>query len=394
MRILLVHNSYRSEHPSGEDMVVDQERQLLSDAGHVVDTYARHSDDIASMGLTRRAELPFRVVWSVEDEREFGRVLDADPPGVIHLHNPFPMISASILRAARRRRVPVVMTLHNYRLVCAAATFLRNGKPCVDCLGHSPLPAVLHGCYRGSRVATVPLATSIGLHKTLGTWVRGVSKFIVMSEFARDTMTTGGLPADRIEIKPHFIPHPATLERRNGDYALYLGRLSEEKGADLLIKAWDPSFGELLVVGDGPQRQSLEAMAASHGDSVRFLGSLQREDAVGMLAGARYLVNPSRVFETFGLSVVEAFAHGVPAIVPSQGVFPELVRPGENGLIFASGDPLSLREALQRLGDTAAVQRMGSAARSDYLARFTPERNLVRLEEIYTDAIATAPAHS
>ncbi|MFE4228299.1 glycosyltransferase family 4 protein [Arthrobacter sp. NPDC056886] len=388
MRVLLVHNRYRSDHPSGEDTVVEQERRLLEGAGHEVVEYTRRSDDIASMPATRKAELPLRVTWSLQDQAAMHAVLSKQPFDVIHLHNSFPLISPSILTSARQMSVPVVVTLHNYRLVCAAGTLLRDGQPCFKCLNGPPTPALVHACYRNSRLATAPLALSIGTHRALRTWQRGVDRFIVMSNFARGIMTQAGIPAEQISIKPHFIPAPAQVRAGTGSYGLYLGRLSVEKGVSTLIKAWDSSLGTLMIAGDGPLRRELEEEAAEHGSSIRFVGSLDRADALDLLLNARYLVNPSRAFETFGLSVVEAFAHGVPAVVPSQGVFPELVRDGENGFTFEPGNALSLRAALLKINDPAVSLRTGAIARQDYLSLFTPASNLSALVAIYDDVIA------
>lgn len=369
-------------------MVVDQERRLLEDAGHEVAEYVRRSDDISGMSAARKAELPLRVTWSLQDQMAMKNELRRRKFDVIHLHNSFPLISPSILAAARQSHVPVVATLHNYRLVCAAGTLLRDGLPCFECLRGSPLPALTHSCYRDSRLATAPLAFSIGTHRALGTWQRGVDRFIVMSKFAQGIMMEAGLPAEQITIKPHFIPFPARVREGPGSYGLYLGRLSVEKGVSTLIEAWDPSLGTLMIAGDGPLRRELEEQAAEHGESVRFLGSLDRSAALGLLLNARYLVNSSRAFETFGLSVVEAFAHGVPAVVPNQGVFPELVRDGENGFTFDPGDPLSLRRALHEINDPAVSVRAGSIARQDYNSHFTPSNSLSALEKIYSGAIA------
>ncbi|MEC5190382.1 MULTISPECIES: glycosyltransferase family 4 protein [unclassified Arthrobacter] len=369
-------------------MVVEQERKLLKDGGHEVAEYIRRSDDISGMSVARKAELPLRVTWSLQDQIAMMNELRRQDFDVIHLHNSFPLISPSILAAARQSRVPVVATLHNYRLVCAAGTLLRDGGPCFECLHGSPLPAITHACYRDSRVATAPLALSIGAHRALGTWQRGVERFIVMSKFAQGIMTEAGLPAEKITIKPHFVPTPSRVREGEGTYGLYLGRLSVEKGVATLIEAWDPSLGTLMIAGDGPLRQKLEEQAAGHGNSVRFLGSLDRPAALELLLNARYLVSSSKAFETFGLSVVEAFAHGVPAVVPNQGVFPELVRHGQNGFTFQPGDPLSLRRALQEISDPAVSARLGAAARVDYLSHFTPTVNLNALEAIYGDVVA------
>lgn len=362
---------------------------MLRGNGHEVSTYAAHSDDIRRMPPLEKAAVPGRVIWSPKDRRGVDQVLAAGNTDVVHLHNPFPLISPSVLSAARKHRVPVVMTLHNYRLFCAAGTLLRDGVPCLDCLPRTPLPGLVHACYRDNRAATLPLAASIGVHRGLGTWVKGVARFIVMSDFAHGIMVQAGIPGDQISVKPHFIPAPKPPRPvPSSGHVLYLGRLSPEKGASVLIQAWRPSMGQLVIAGDGPLRAELEALAAPHGDSVRFVGALDRESAMDYVASARVLVNPSMAFETFGLSVAEAFAHGIPAVVPNRGVFPELVRAGGNGVVFDAGSPSSLTEALSVILAPGEAERMGLQARAFYLENLSPEKNIGLLEKIYADAIA------
>lgn len=397
MRILLIHNSYRSAQPSGEDMVVAQELELLTAAGHEVVRHFVESDSIAGMTKIEKAKVPFRVTWSPADRRKVAQLLATHDIDVIHLHNPFPLISASILAAAKDFGVPVVMTLHNYRLFCAAGTLLREGKPCTACLPRSSVPALVHGCYRDSRAATAPLAVSIDVHRLRGSWSDGVTTFVVMSEFARSMMTRYGIPDGKITVKPHFIPRPDTLadaQAPDAPFGLFLGRLSKEKGADVLVDAWKPSMGTLVIAGSGPLEEELRLKARAHGDSVRFVGALPRDQAMRLLSRAQYLVNPSNAFETFGLTVVEAFAHGVPVIVPDHGVFSELVESGTTGLRFTPGDSHALADALDVMSDPSTCRAWGETARSVYLERYTPEANLVLLEHVYRSAMSgsSAPA--
>ena len=365
-------------------MVVRQELAALRDNGHEVEPYYAHSDDIREMSLLGKAAVPGRVVWSTKDRQGVDTMLTNKRFDVIHLHNPFPLISPSVLSAARKHRIPVVMTLHNYRLVCAAGTLLRDGAPCLECLPRTPLPGLVHACYRDSRAATLPLTSAIGVHRALGTWPKGVSRFIVMSEFAKGIMQQAGIPEAQLVIKPHFIPPAEGIQPSSKrGHVLYLGRLSKEKGAEILLRAWDPSMGKLVIVGDGPLRTELETYAARHGQSVVFTGALDRAEAMRYVAGARVLVNPSMAFETFGLTVAEAFAHGVPAIVPDRGVFPELVQPGHNGNIFEAGNPESLAKELRKTLSPGEPERMGIHALAWYQERFLPDRNIKMLEGIY-----------
>jgi glycosyltransferase involved in cell wall biosynthesis len=392
MRLVVIHNRYRSTQPSGENLVVDQETALLRAAGHEVIPYERASDDIARSTRLRQALVPARVIWSSEDRRELAKLLKRTSPDLVHVHNTFPLISPSVLEACRRHGVPVVATLHNFRLMCANAQLLRGGQPCELCVGHVPWPAVVHGCYRDSVLATIPVAVGIQVHRGRSTWTNGVSTFIAVTEFVRRRMIAGGLPGTRIRVKPNFVPRPRRARAGAGDYMLFLGRLSPEKGVDILLDAWSSELGRLLIVGDGPSRRELEARAIHQGNSVRFLGAQPRERCMDLIAGARALVVASRWYETFGLVVVEAFAHGVPAIAPSLGVFPELVQDGRTGLLFAPGEASELRSKLEELASPERSVQMGEEAQRLYETVYTPERNLEALLEIYREVIAQPPA--
>jgi glycosyltransferase involved in cell wall biosynthesis len=388
LRIVVVHNRYRSAQPSGENLVVEQEADLLSTAGHEVVPYLRASDEIAGFSLPRRTLVPGRVVWSSEDRGRLAGLLEEVCPDVVHLHNTFPLISPSVIEAGRAHGVPLVATLHNFRLMCANAQLLRDGQPCDLCVGHIPWRGVAHRCYRDSARATIPVAVGIQVHRSRQTWTRGVTTFIALTEFVRQQYVAGGFPGDRIRIKPNFVPRPHRRRAGAGSYFLFLGRLSAEKGVDVLLDAWDPELGRLLIVGGGPARPELQARATRHGDSVRFLGSQPRARCMELLDNARALLITSRVHETFGLVAVEAYAHGVPAVAPASGAFPELVRDGQTGLLFSPGDPADLRRRLRQLLDPGQSMRMGVQARRRYEAEYTPERNLAKLVDIYREAIA------
>jgi glycosyltransferase involved in cell wall biosynthesis len=388
--VLLVHNRYRSQMASGENRVVDQESELLRRAGHTVIPFVRDSDDIAGFGAMDKAGLPARVVWSGSDRREFEEIARRTRPDVVHIHNTFPLISPSVVHAATAVGVPIVMTLHNFRLFCANGMLFRDGHVCESCLGASPIPGLVHACYRGSRLATAPITVNIAVHRRLETWDR-VATFIVLSEFARTKVAAGGLPEDRLVVKPNSVRPPKLARDGAGEHLVYLGRLSVEKGPDLLLSAWSPDLGTLLIVGDGPSRDALRKRAHGLGDSVRFLGHRSAEECSDILRTARALIVPSRVYEGFPMAVAEAYAHGVPVIAPDHGPFPDIVDEGSTGLLFRPGDPVDLGRRIRQLADEDLSLQMGLAARRAYEARYTPERNLAALESIYDQVIAAAP---
>ena len=387
MRVLFLHNRYRSAHPSGEDVVVDQEVALLREHGHEVRLHERRSDDIATMGVRDKLSLPGRVVWSPRDARAVADLVRSWPPDVAHIHNTFPLMSPSVVKACSDAGVAVVATLHNFRLACAAGTLLRDGQHCHDCVGGSARPALQHRCYRGSLAATAPLALSIELHRSRGTWPRHVDTFVTMSEFARNLMASSGVPRDLISIKPHFVPEPSAVRTGDGSYAMFLGRLSTEKGPDVLLDAWQPDMGPLMVVGDGPLRQPLEETARRRNLDVTFMGTLAHDHARRLLADARVLVMSSRFYETFGMSAVEAMSAGVPVVAPRLGVLPEVVTDEHTGLLYAPGDATDLRRVLRLALEPATAQRLGSQARAAYLEHYTGARNHELMVSLYQEAI-------
>ncbi|MBO1750290.1 glycosyltransferase family 4 protein [Actinotalea sp. BY-33] len=386
MRILVVHNRYRTGQPSGEDVVVDQDLRVLADAGHDVRTYQRESDDIATWGLAARGVLPARVLWSPGDAAAVRRSIEDSRPDVMHVHNTFPVISPSVLGAARRRGVPVVATLHNYRLFCASGTLLREGRPCTRCIDRSPLPGLVHGCYRGSRLATAPVTASVALHGALRTWTHGVNRFVVMTEFARSMVTRAGLPEAQVVVRPHGVSEAPQVRDGAGDGFLYVGRLSHEKGIDLLIDAWDNRLGRLEVIGDGDLATDLRRRVADRALDVVFLGSLPQAEVRCRMASARALVVPSRAYETFGLSAVEAMAAGVPVVVAGHGALAELAERTGAGVTHLPNDVEDLRRALGRMDPETAVA-LGRRARAAYLAHYSMAGAVGALEAIYRDVV-------
>ena len=386
MRILVVHNRYRSGQPSGENRVVEQEVSLLRAGGNEVFLHERRSDDISAFSMIGRASVPVRVVWSPADRHRVKRILAECRPDVVHVHNTFPLISPSILGPCTDAGVPVVATLHNFRTACANGLLFRSGGPCEDCIGREPWPSVVHACYRGSRMATIPVAASISVHRGLRTWSRGVSRFIALSAFARDRLVAGGLPGERFVVKPNSAPDPGEKRATPGEHFLYLGRLSEEKGVDLLAAAWSDELGSLIVVGDGPARPMLERSLSDRG-SVAMTGSLPHDECMQLVLRSRAVIVPSRWYEGFPMVVVEASARGVPVIAPALGSFPEMIEDDASGVLFPPGDAAGLAEAVRLLMGTSASDRMGRRGRAIYEERYTEERNLDRLMAIYTEAV-------
>ncbi|MFF8592220.1 glycosyltransferase [Streptomyces sp. NPDC015220] len=393
MHVLVVHNRYASAQPSGENRVVDQEVELLRAAGHRVEVFERRSDDIAARSLLGKAAVPLLVPWNPAVRAELAARLRADRPEVVHVHNVFPLLSPAVLAACADAGVPAVATLHNYTQICPPGTLQRNGRLCTECVGSAaPLPAVRHGCYRGSRLATVPLAVSLSVNRRR--WWSGVERFFCISAAQRDILVRSGMPTERLAVKHNFVPDPDARRAGDGEQLLFLGRLAEAKGVRLLMAAWDGIAAEggvgvpLVIAGAGPLEREVAAWAAGR-DDVRYVGLLDPAQCRRAVARSVAVVAPSMSLETFGLVVAEGMAAGVPAVAAGHGAFVELVEDGVTGLLHRPGERASLASCLRRItADPARNREMGRAARRRYERDFSPVVGLERLVEGYRTAIA------
>jgi glycosyltransferase involved in cell wall biosynthesis len=399
MRVLVVHSRYRSEAPSGENHVVDQEAAALEAAGHDVQLFQRSSDDIAQWSLPRRAALPALSVTNPEVNRALARTLAAWRPDVVHVHNTFPMVSPSILRTCWRGRAPVVATLHNYKLLCASGDFFRAGSPCHDCAGGALLPAVGHGCYRGSRPASLAVVAGTAVNRRA--WRTLVSGYLFISASHRDLMSGLDLPTERVFVKHNFVePPPAGPAVARQHRIAYVGRLDAAKGVPLLMTAWSrfraqfpDSALRLSIAGGGVLEEEVRAWAAGH-PSVDLHGHLPRDRAVRLVAGSEAVVVPSQWEETFGLVAVEAMAAGTSPIVPAHGSFPELVTDGVDGDLFRAGDATDLVRCLAAVDARPdEFRERGRRGTATYAARFSTAASVRRLEDVYRFAVAN-PAYA
>jgi glycosyltransferase involved in cell wall biosynthesis len=377
-RILVVHNRYRW--PGGEDIVAEAEVALLRAHGHEVETYSRNNDVIGAMPRMAVAQ---ETLWSSRTTDDLSDRIVSFRPDVVHVHNTFPLVSPSLFWAAARKRLPVVQTLHNFRLLCPQAMFLRQNHVCEDCLGAAPWRGVLRRCYHDSAAESAVLAGMLMLHRALGTYRHKVTRYIALNRFCQDKFIEGGLPAERISIKPNFvdIPQTATGERSGG---LFVGRLAQEKGIDLLLAALDRLPGTVIdIVGGGPE---MERMRRHPG--IRHAGMLTHDGVLARMQRAAYLVMPSIWYETFALVVVEAFACGLPVIASRLGAMQELIDDGRTGLLFDPGSADDLARKIRwAQQNPEAMQLMGYHARGEYATKYTPASNYEQLLAIYRQAI-------
>ncbi len=386
MKILVAHNRYH--YRGGEDTVVDAEVALLRQHGHQVMRYSRDNRELSAM--TPR-EAAASVLWSRQTEADLERLQEEFHPDLIHAHNIFPLISPSLYAAASRLKIPVVQTLHNFRILCPQAMLLRKGSTCDACVGHLPWRAVVHRCYRQSLPASAITAAMIMLHRLRGTWKNDVARYIVLNQLCRDTFVAGGLPFDRLRIKPNFVSSdesPSWHDRRGG---LFIGRLSPEKGLQTLAEAVRqlPSVS-IDVYGKGPMQSMVD-----NTPGLRYQGFHEASELHQRMRKAAYLVMPSTGMESFGLVAIEAFSCGTPVIASRHGGLREIVVQGKTGLLIPPGDAQALSNAIAYAeSHPDEMLAMGRAAREAYLARYTPEINYVQLIRIYREARSCYPVRN
>lgn len=381
MNVLLCHNYYQQ--PGGEDQVFADEAALLIGRGHSVERFTLHNDAIAQMSA---AEVGGKTLWNWTIYRELRGRIRRFRPDVVHFTNTFPLISPAAYYAARAEGVPVVQSLHNFRLICPNAQLLRDGRPCEDCLGKLiAWPGIRHGCYRGSRTASAVAAGMLALHRGLRTWRRAVDAYIVLSEFQRGRLIEHGLPAERLHLKANFVdPVPPAGEGRGG-YVAFVGRLSQEKGVRVLIDAWSqtPAAPRLKIAGDGPLAEQVRQAAAAD-SRIEWLGRQSSAEVLRTLSDAACLIVPSLWYEVCPKTILESLAVGTPVLASRLGAMPELVIEGQSGRHFTAGDAHDLaRQLASLLADEPDLSAMRSQARRQFLDHYTAERNYERLMEIY-----------
>jgi glycosyltransferase involved in cell wall biosynthesis len=386
MKILILHNQYQIA--GGEDGVVHIEKALLEAYGHSVSLLEVNNDSINS--LLDKAKTAFGTIYSYASERLVSRAIAKFSPDIVHVHNFFPKLSPSVYFACKKLNVPVVQTLHNYRLFCATYSFYRDGKVCEDCLHKTfPWPGIVHGCYRGSKVGTAAVATMQFTHRIFGTWNKLVDCYITPTEFVRQKFIEAGLPESKLFVKPNFLAPDPGCGQGTGGYALFVGRLSPEKGIDTLLRAWQ-RIGKkmpLKIVGEGPLTNQVVA-ASDASESIEWLGKLPKSEVIALMKDAHLLIFPSLWDEVFGLVVVEAYAVGLPVIASNIGSLSSLIKHQKTGLHFRPGDAKDLADQVfWVLNHTDEVSSMKAAARKEFENQYTAEENYKILMNTYTKVL-------
>lgn len=386
MKVLVVHNRYQQR--GGEDAVVDAETRLLAANGVEVQRFDADNDAIQS--VVTKIQVSFgQFGLPTAAQARFRSALSAFRPSVVHVHNWFPTLSPSLFNICYRENVPVVHTLHNYRLLCVNATLFRDGHVCEDCVGTTlRTPGVLHSCYRGSTAGSAVATGGMLTHWSLGTWNRSIDRFVALTEFARQKLIEGGLPSDKVIVKPNFVdPDPGPGEGRGG-YFLFVGRLTEEKGIRVLLDCWKDGqdLPTLKIAGTGPLENEVRAAVGTM-PNVEWLGARSSEEVLGLMADASALLCPSQWYEGMPRVVIESLAVGTPIIASSIGCYPEMIVDGETGALFHTGDAVALRSRLRDLLQGNSLTSMRTNARRCFQSNYTGDKNLSLLLNVYRSVL-------
>jgi glycosyltransferase involved in cell wall biosynthesis len=386
MRILQVHNFY--QRAGGEDRVVAAEHALLASNGHEVLQYTVHNKAVNDMAAF---PLGLKTVWNQQTYRNVRSLIADERVELVHVHNTMPLISPAVYYAAAAKRTPIVQTLHNYRLLCPAATFYRQGEVCETCLGKTiKYPAIQHRCYRHSLPASGALSAMLAAHHLSGTYQKKIHTYIVLTEFARAKFCAGGLPAERLTVKPNFLADDPGTGTGQGGYALYAGRLDEEKGLATLLAAWStaPQAIPLKIAGDGPLRGFVSERAAAL-PNVEYLGYCDHAEVIRLLQDAAFLVFPSRWYEGMPIIVLESMACGTPVVAFGLGSLNHLIIDNVNGIKLAFPDASALPHFLNHGGELVnRMDSLRSGARKHFEEHFTAQRNYGLLLDIYNRALS------
>jgi glycosyltransferase involved in cell wall biosynthesis len=385
MRIVMAHNRYK--YAGGEDSVMAAEVEMLRSAGHEVELL--EADNKIIEGTLAKIAAAGSLFHSPVFSRRMAELIRTFRPEIVHIHNWFPLLSPSIISTAYAARVPVVQTLHNFRMFCANSGLYRDGRVCLDCAGKVlPLDGVVHGCYSGSRVGSALVTAAFSYHRLAGTWA-GVSTFIAVSDLQRELLIRGGMNPAQIVVKPNFVKDPGKPGDGLGGYALFVGRVSAQKGIRTVLKAWEEHrlTVPLKIMGDGPLADEVRDRASQLA-SVEYLGQRTASEVAAAMGAARFLIFASESYEPLASTILEAFSQGTPVLAASVESINDLVKEGVTGLQFAAGDAGDLAAKTNQLSlDTPGYRDMRRNCRSLYEERYTEPQNYRMLSDIYARAI-------
>lgn len=384
LKILILHNFYQQR--GGEDFVFESEMALLNSYGHNISLFTENNNLIKT--FYSMAKTFFYSNYSKTSKNKLKKILHELEPDIVHVHNFFPLLTPSIYDACNDKGIPVVQTLHNYRIICPGGLLLRDGLVCEKCIKGSAYQAVIHKCYKNSYLGSLSVANMVEKHRNIGTWEKKVTKYIALTEFAKTRFVMSGIPENKILIKPNFVfdlkkqINNKNLKRSG---ALFVGRLSQEKGISTLIKAWQKINFHLRVLGTGPLENKIKE---SKNKFINLLGVKDQKIVRAEMSKAAFLIMPSEWYEGFPIVLVESFSQGLPIIVSGLGSLAEIVQDGFNGLHFEHGNANDLAEKVRwMIEHPDECKRMSKNARNSYLNKYTPEKNYSELISIYKTAI-------
>ncbi|OHD76112.1 MAG: hypothetical protein A2V99_03525 [Spirochaetes bacterium RBG_16_67_19] len=384
MRIVFINNEYQQ--PGGEEEEARNEIAMLAARGHEVQSILYSNREINSGW--RRLRTAWRARYSRTSRARISRLLAAHRPNLVHVHNFFPLVTPSVYDACQEIGVPVVQTLHNYRIICPGALLKRGKAICEECVQASAYRAVSHRCYRGSWLGTLAVARMVQHHRVRRTWREKVGCFIALTEFAKGKFAEGGVPEGKIVVKPNFTSPDPGAGKGGGGFSLYVGRLSPEKGLDVLLQAWEKArqSGILKIVGSGPLAARLQSQRLP---GVQYLGFKPKEAVIALMKEADFLILPSVWYEGLPMALIEAYSTGLPVVGSRIGALVSLIQDGRTGLLFRPNDPEDLVAKIYRLRSRPAeLAAMREAARDEYLEKYTEQRNYDLLIAIYERVIA------
>ncbi len=386
-KVFLAHNFYR--HEGGEDAVYRNEKELLISNNVSVQAYEKHNNDIPDKRITGLIPHLFSMSWNKNVYKEISKILRDDKPDIAHFHNTFQLISPSAYAACHDNGVPVVQTLHNFRLICPGGLLQRDDAPCEKCIGHMPLASVAHGCYRNSRLSSAAVTLMITRNRYNKSYTNNVDRYITLTDFSTKKFTAGGIPNEKIMVKPNFIPDPPPPGNGDGGYMVYVGRLSEEKGIKTLISAWSktPTI-PLYIIGDGPLSGFVKTAADNNNNKITWLGFKDKKEVFDYISNAALLILPSICYEGFPLTILEAYACGTPVLVSRLGNMNEVVIEDETGFKFTPGDATDLSNKTSFLWENIEkLKKLRPNIYKHYISHYSADRNFTQLINIYRTAI-------
>lgn len=380
MKILTIHNKHLIS--GGEEQSHTSEVNLLLNKGNIVHEFIIDNKNIEKLGKLRTG---FRAIWSIESHDHVEFLVKNNNYDLVLIQNFFPLLSPSVFYPAKKYNIPNIFFVRNYRLSCLNGLFLRQNRVCEDCLGKAiPWPGVLHKCYQSSTLGSLSVATMLITHRLLNTWNQKVDCYVTLTNFTKNKLIEAGFSETQIYVRPNFLDRDPEVGKERRDGFLFVGRLSEEKGIDTLLDCWKTLNSQrLIIIGNGPKYdQVMDAENSS--TSITVLGPLSQEQVFGNLKKSVALIMPSTFYETFGRTIIEAFATGTPVIASNHGAMAEIIQDGKTGLLFTAGDWSDLAIKVRWASEhPAEMAEMGKNARAEFEARYTADKAYDSLMDIY-----------